>query len=66
MSGTFYILHLIHNLRALVDGCHLCQTLKNVKLTERQFQKRTYFNYKPMSSLSMNLKAMPRSLKEYK
>ena len=66
ISDKFYIPNLIHYLRSYIKGCHLCQLACNDKPSPRQLQARINQNYIPMSRLSMDLKAMPRSHKGHK
>ena len=37
LSHRFFIPNLIHNLRAFIGGCHLCQISRNAKPPERPF-----------------------------
>ena len=55
-----------HYLRSYIKGCHLCQLACNDKPPPRQLQTRINTNYVPLSRLSMDLKAMPRSHKGHK
>ena len=66
MSDKFFIPNLIHYLRSYIKRCHLCQLACNEKLPPRQLQKRINPNYVPLSRLSMDLKAMPKSHKGHK
>ena len=66
ISDKFFIPNLIHYLRSYIKGCHLCQLVHNKKPPLRQLQARINPNYVPMSSLSMDLKVMPRSHKGHK
>ena len=66
ISDKFFIPNLIHYLRSYIKGCHLCQLACNDKSPLRQLQARINPNYVPMSTLSMDLKAMPRSHKGHK
>ena len=66
MSDQFFIPNLIHYLRSYIKGCHLCQLTCSEKAPPRQLQTRINSNYVPLSRLSMDLKAMPRSHKGHK
>ena len=57
---------LIHYLHLYIKGCHICQLSRNEKLPTRQLQTRINLNYRPLSRLSMDLKAMLRSYKDQK
>ena len=61
ISGRFYIPNLMHYLRLYIKGCHICQLNRKDKLPNRQLQPRINLNYRLLSRLSMDLKAMPRS-----
>ena len=50
----------MHYLRSFPSTYHICQLFRNDKLPSRQLETRIYFNYRPMSRLSMDLKVMPR------
>ena len=63
ISDKFFIPNLIHYCRSYIKGCHLCQLACNEKPPPRQLQARINPNYVPLSSLSMDLKVMPRSHK---
>ena len=63
ISDKFFIPNSIHYLRSYIKGCHLCQLVHNEKLPPRQLQARINPNYIPLSSLSIDLKVMPRSHK---
>ena len=63
ISEKFFIPNLIHYLRSYIKGCHICQLACNEKPPARQLQTRINPNYIPLSRLSMDLKAMPRSHK---
>ena len=66
ISNTFFIPNLIHYLTLYIKGCHICQLMRNEKPWTRQLQTRINLNYRPLSRLSMDLKAMPRSGKGHK
>ena len=66
ISDRFYIPHLMHYLRSYIKGCHICQLNRKDKLLERQLQSRINLNYRPLSRLSMDLKVMPKSYKDYR
>ena len=53
-------------LRSFIKRCHTCQLVRAEKLPMRQLQPRIYLKYRPLSRLSMDLKAMPRSQKGHK
>ena len=61
ISDKFFIPHHMHYLRSFLSACHICQLFQNDKLPSRQLETRINLNYRPMSSLSMDLKVMPRS-----
>ena len=61
ISDKFFIPNLIHYLRSYIKGCHICQLSHNENLPSKHLQTRINLNYVPMSRLSMDLKAMPRS-----
>ena len=65
ISDKFFIPNLMHYLRSFLSGCHICQVFRNDKPPSRQLESRINLNYRPMSRLSMDLKAMPRSQKGY-
>ena len=65
ISDKFFFPNLIHYLRSYIKGCHLCQLACNEN-HPRQLQTRINPNYVPLSRLSMDLKAMPRSHKGHK
>ena len=66
ISDKFFIPNLIHYLRLYIKGCHICQLTMNEKPLTRQLQARISLNHRPLSRLSMDLKAMPRSGKGHK
>ena len=66
INDNFFILNLIHYLRSYIKGRHICQLTRNEKLPSRQLQTRINLNYWPLSTLSMDLKVMPRSSKGHK
>ena len=66
ISDKFFILNLIHYLRSYIKGYHLCQLACNEKPPPRQLQARINPNYVLKSSLSMDLKVIPRSHKGHK
>ena len=53
-------------LRCYIKGCHICQLACNEMPPMRQLQTRINPNYIPLSSLSMDLKVIPRSHKGHK
>ena len=66
INDKFFIPGLAHYLRLYIKGCHTCQIVKTDKQPTRQLQPRIYLNYRPLSTLSMDPKVMPRSQKGYK
>ena len=66
INDKFFIPNLIHYLRSYIKGCHLCQLVHNEKPPPRQLQARINPNYVTLSSLSMDLKVMPKSHKGHK
>ena len=66
INDNFFILNLIQYLRSYIKGRHICQLTRNEKLPSRQLQTRINVNYWPLSTLSMDLKVMPRSSKGHK
>ena len=66
MKDKFFIPNLMHYLRSFIKGCHVCQLSRSNKLPTRQLQPQIYWNYRPLSKLSMDLKVMPRSQKGHK
>ena len=60
IANKFYILDLMHYLHSYIKGCHICQLSRKDKIPTRQLQARINLNYRPLSSLSMDLKVMPR------
>ena len=63
ISDNFFVPNLMHYLRSCLKACHICQLARNDKPPLRQLQTRINLNYRPMSRLSMDLKAIPRSQK---
>ena len=61
MRDKFFIPNLMHYLRSVIKGCHICQLSRSDKLPTRQLQPQIYLNYRPLSKLSMDLQVMPRS-----
>ena len=66
INDKFSIPNLIHYLRSYIKNCHICQLSHNEKPPARQLQTRINLNYKLLSRLSMDLKAMSRSHKGHK
>ena len=66
IGGKFFTLGLIHYLRSYIKGCHICQLSRNEKPSVRQLQQRINLNYRPLSSLSMDMKVMSKSNKGHK
>ena len=62
----FFIPGLIYYLRSYIKGCHSCQLSRNDKPPVRQLQQRINLNFRPLSRLSIDLKAMPKSQKDHK
>ena len=65
-KDKFFIPNLMHYLRSLIKGCHICQLARPDKPPVRQLKPQIYLNYRPLSKLSMDLKVMPRSQKGHK
>ena len=63
MTSKFFIPNLMHYLRAFLKACCICQLSRNEKPPSKQLETRINLNYRPMSTLSMDLKVMPRSQK---
>ena len=63
ISDKFFIPNLMYYLRSFLKACHSCQLSRNDKPPTRQLQTRINLNYRPMSTLSMDLKFMSRSQK---
>ena len=55
ISNKLFIPNLIHYLRSYKKGCHICQLTHNEKPLTRQLQTRINKNYRPLSTLSMDL-----------
>ena len=66
MAYKFFIPDPMHYLHSYISGCHICQLSKKDKITTRYFQKRINLNYVPLSRLSIDLKAMPKSHRGHK
>ena len=66
ISDKFFILNCMHYLRSFLSACHICQLFGKGKPPSRQLETRINLNYRPMSSLSMDLKVMPRSQKGHR
>ena len=66
MKDKFFIPSLMHYLRSLIKGCHICQLARPNKTPMRQLQPQIYLNYRLLSKLSMDLKVMPKSQKGHK
>ena len=60
ISDKFFIPNLMHFLRSCLKACHVCQLVQKEKPPSRQLHTRINLNYRPISRLSMDLKAMPR------
>ena len=63
ISDKFFIQGLMYHLRSFLQGCHIYQLVRNDKPSMWQLQTRIHLNYRPLSTLSMDLKVMPRSQK---
>ena len=63
ISDKFFIPGLIHYLQSYIKSCHICQLSRKDKLPTGQLQTRINLNYRPLSTLSMDLKVMLRSYK---
>ena len=63
ISDKLSIPNLMHYLRSYLKACHIFQLVRNEKPHSRQLQTRIYLNYRLVSRLSMDLKAMPKSPK---
>ena len=66
MSDKFFIPDLMHYLQSYIKGCHICQLSNKDKIPNRHFQRKIILNYRPLSRLSMDLKAMPKSYRGHK
>ena len=66
ISDKFFIPNLIHYLRLFLSACHICQLFRNDKPPSRQLETRINLNSRPMSTLSMDLKVMPRLQKGHR
>ena len=66
VGDSFFIPGLIHYLHSYIKRCHICQLLRNDKLSMRQLQTGINLNYRLLSRLHMNLKVMLRSNKGHK
>ena len=66
IGDTFFIQGVIHYLRSSIKGFHICQLSRNDKPPTRQLQTRINLHYRPLSRLSMDLKAMTRSYNGHK
>ena len=66
ISEHFFIPNLMHYLSSYIKGCHIFQLACNEKPPARQLQTIINPNYIPLSRLSMDLKAVPRSHKGHK
>ena len=62
----FFIPNLIHYLPSYIKGCQIYQLTRNEKPPSRQLQSRINLNYRPLSRLSMDIKAMPKSNRGHK
>ena len=63
INDLFFIPNLILYLRSYIKGCHICQLTHNERQQTRQMLTRINLNYRPLSSLSIDLKVMPQSSK---
>ena len=62
-GDKFFKPNIMYYLCSYIKGCHICQLTWNDKPPTRQLQTRIYLNYRPLSRLSMDLKARPKSYK---
>ena len=61
IADNFFIPGLIHYLRSYIKGCHICLLSRNDQPPVRQLQQKINLNCRPLSTLSMDLKVMPKS-----
>ena len=66
IANKFFISDFMYYLHSYIKGCHMCQLSRKGKTPKRQLQARIDLNYRPLSRLSMDSKAMPRSHKGHK
>ena len=63
VGDKLFIPGLKYYLRSCIKGCNIFQLSRNDKPPTRQLQTRNNLNYRPQSTLSMDLKVMLRSYK---
>ena len=66
IADKFFIPDLMHYLCSYIKGCHICQLTRKDEPPGRQLQTRINLNYRALSRLSMDLKAMQKSYKGHK
>ena len=66
ISQRCYCPNLTHHIRAYITGCHICQMLKQGKQTYRPLREQINLNTPTLTEISMNIKYMPSSIKQYK
>ena len=67
LSSRFYCPRLADYIRAYIVGCHICQIFKNSPRFHKHFEQRYYDVSTPaLTNVSMDLKYMPTSQKQYK
>ena len=67
LSSRFYCPRLADFIRAYIVGCHICQLFKNSPRFNNRFQQRYYDISTPaLTHISMDIKYMPTSSKQYK
>ena len=60
LQQTFYCPNLAYHVRICIISCHICQTFKNHKRSDRPFSRRIiYINAPSLTHLSMDIKHMP-------
>ena len=67
LSSRFYCPRLADYIRAYIVGCHICQLFKNSPRFNKHFEQRYYDVSTPaLTNVSMDIKYMPTSQKQYK
>ena len=66
INSKFFVPNLIHYLRSYLKGCQICQLACNEKPPTSQLQTRRNPNYIPLTTLSMDLKVIPRWCRGHK
>ena len=61
INDRFFIPNLMHYLRSYIRAYHICQLNRKDEAPMKQLQTRINLNYRLLSTLSMDLKVMPRS-----